>query len=345
VDTPDLSLSTPAQWLDRATRFERWSRHADAAAAFRQALSAADNGLRYPALLGLARSLASLGDQTEATRTCQRAIGLYPGRAEGHVLLASLQVEAGDLISAAASAKSAHGLEPSSAEILCLVATIALRRGRAAEAAAAADEALRCAPASQRAMALRHIAGSGGRENDLSGLIRISSPPPPCGFDSMAAFNRSLAEAVQTHEALDDTSHTGPLVHGARLHDLSELPPHLLRAIDKMFRAAAMDWTDLAREPFTVRGWANVMAAGAFEKPHIHEGGRVSGVYYPQLPTGGAGDLVFGQHDLGEAVPPLPPLRVAPAEGMLVLFPCWLYHSTEPFQSEGLRISIAVDLC
>jgi uncharacterized protein (TIGR02466 family) len=37
-------------------------------------------------------------------------------------------------------------------------------------------------------------------------------------------------------------------------------------------------------------------------------------------------------------------VKVKPAPGLLVMFPSWLAHEVEPWDGEGMRISIAINL-
>jgi uncharacterized protein (TIGR02466 family) len=101
--------------------------------------------------------------------------------------------------------------------------------------------------------------------------------------------------------------------------------------------------------------WANVSASGGFNMPHIHGGTYWSAVYYVRAGEGEGGQLVL--HD-----PRMPALRmhapglrfldagpdvrseIKPKSGMMVLFPAWLLHSVEPWQGEGHRISIAMNI-
>lgn len=106
---------------------------------------------------------------------------------------------------------------------------------------------------------------------------------------------------------------------------------------------------------WTVEAWANVSGPGAFNMPHVHGGTYWAAVYYVRVGTGEGGQLVL--HD-----PRMPGLRmhapgmrfrnlgpelraeVKPREGLLVLFPGWLSHSVEPWQGDGERISIAMNI-
>jgi hypothetical protein len=101
--------------------------------------------------------------------------------------------------------------------------------------------------------------------------------------------------------------------------------------------------------------WANVSESGGFNMPHIHGGTFWSAVYYVRAGEGEGGQLVL--HD-----PRMPALRmhapalrfkdmgpdvrteIEPRDGMMVLFPAWLLHSVEPWQGEGHRISVAMNI-
>jgi hypothetical protein len=75
----------------------------------------------------------------------------------------------------------------------------------------------------------------------------------------------------------------------------------------------------------------------------------MSSAYYASLPPevaggGGQGQLAFGVPDAGLKVD-LPPRRlVQPREGLLVLFPSYLWHGTTPFESADPRMTVAFDM-
>jgi uncharacterized protein (TIGR02466 family) len=98
-----------------------------------------------------------------------------------------------------------------------------------------------------------------------------------------------------------------------------------------------------------------VSSSGAFNMPHIHGGCFWSAVYYVRAGDGEGGQLVL--HD-----PRMPSLRmhapglrfkdagpdvraeIQPKSGLIILFPAWLSHSVEPWQGEGHRISVAMNI-
>jgi uncharacterized protein (TIGR02466 family) len=102
--------------------------------------------------------------------------------------------------------------------------------------------------------------------------------------------------------------------------------------------------------------WANVCRDGAYNKIHNHPDCTWSGVYY--VATGERardsapenGTIEFLDPRMGATAVGLPgnealaKLRVDPVPGMMLLFPCWLYHYVNPFHGAGERISIAFNI-
>jgi len=108
-------------------------------------------------------------------------------------------------------------------------------------------------------------------------------------------------------------------------------------------------------------GWANVLRAGGLNQRHLHRGNHVSLVYYvetggvadaqvdPDIPeTSGALELMDPRGHFEMATLREDPLGrnliIRPENGRLVAFPSWLYHQVTPYQGEGERISIAVNV-
>jgi len=101
-----------------------------------------------------------------------------------------------------------------------------------------------------------------------------------------------------------------------------------------------------------LNAWANVSRQGAFHKRHNHVTSHWSGVYYVEAgeanadwPTSGTLDF-FDPRERVECVnlPGAPfgtPVSVPPKTGALMIFPGWLYHSVNPYQGPGERISIS----
>lgn len=108
---------------------------------------------------------------------------------------------------------------------------------------------------------------------------------------------------------------------------------------------------------FSLAGWANVNGPGQYNANHNHPGCIWSGVYYVRAgaydddPLPKAGQLQFydprgsvnmiqhpGRSIFNHAI------NIRPTDGLLVIFPAWLYHSVNPFMSDIRRISIAFNV-
>jgi len=101
-----------------------------------------------------------------------------------------------------------------------------------------------------------------------------------------------------------------------------------------------------------VDAWAIVNEAGHSNQPHIHPGCAWSGVYYVAIEPGLGGEIYF-QDPRTEAVMCLHPynpfesgtiINLAPAPGLMVIFPSFLYHGVHPYRGTKPRISIAFNL-
>ncbi len=110
--------------------------------------------------------------------------------------------------------------------------------------------------------------------------------------------------------------------------------------------------------------WANVSGKGNANQYHFHPGSFWSAVAYIDDGYEGNTDPGLGG-ELQLLDPRMPMIRmtapdlrlldadgqpqqseisIRPESGMIVLFPSWLQHAVRPFQGEGTRISIAINL-
>jgi tetratricopeptide (TPR) repeat protein len=158
----------------------------------------------------------------------------------------------------------------------------------------------------------------------------------PSGRDD--PFGKATQGGRQTGE-LDPASHPALLALESLLLDL-------LRAEGPQ----EADAGDIA-----LRLWGTRLTAGGGQSPHHHPLGEMSGVVYVGQPVDmqatdpEAGALVFGQPPARIAQAPglagtaRPGHAVAPAPGLVVLFPSHLWHATRPFSADGARVSLAFD--
>ncbi len=100
--------------------------------------------------------------------------------------------------------------------------------------------------------------------------------------------------------------------------------------------------------------WANVSGYGHFNKRHNHPESQVSAVYYVrtgndvlEIPQSGMFEFfdprvhadmsALAGEEVGRD------LQIKPVDGMLLMFPSWMYHQVYPYYGDGHRISIAIN--
>ncbi len=97
-------------------------------------------------------------------------------------------------------------------------------------------------------------------------------------------------------------------------------------------------------------GWANLLQAGDWQKPHFHPTHRnvVCGVYYVHIPEEKPepeGNIEFFnpiQASVNHGFPST--RRLIPRVGKMILFPPWYVHYVHPFKGSGQRCIIAFDI-
>jgi hypothetical protein len=95
--------------------------------------------------------------------------------------------------------------------------------------------------------------------------------------------------------------------------------------------------------------WSVRLRSGGRHANHVHPQGWISSALYialpPRKPTEreDAGWLTLGQppDNLGVAAEPW--REIEPREGLLALFPSWMWHGTRPFE-QGERLTVAFDV-
>lgn len=211
-----------------------------------------------------------------------------------------------------------------------LLATAALALEAAGHQAAALDIA------DPPRMVMLHDHADGVLTPALCAELAAIVEQDPSGRDD--PFGKSTQGGRQTGE-LDPASHPALLALESLLLDL-------LRTEGPQYADAG----DIA-----LRLWGTRLTAGGAQSPHHHPLGEMSGVVYVGQPLDmqatdpEAGALVFGHPPARIAQAPglagtaRPGHVVAPAPGLVVLFPSHLWHATRPFSADGARVSLAFD--
>jgi hypothetical protein len=281
----------------------------------------------------------------------------------------------GDWREAREAAAAALAIDPRHVNAWWRHARLALREAGPRALLALADAALAAGIAHPRVIAARAVAlGQSGRmaeAEEAIGLGRhfaagIAAAPP--GWASLAAFNAALVEELTAHPgrrferegtaATESWRVDEPLLTSSRA--LPDLQALFAREIPLLLAAFGdMDGPVMERRTAAMRldYWAVLSDGPGHESWHMHPGGWLSGVYYPQVPgeietgtydkgMGEAGCLRFGvPNTLDSPEDAWPGRLLRPAEGLIALFPSHAPHRTFAYpRAWGGRVCVAFDL-
>jgi uncharacterized protein (TIGR02466 family) len=322
----------------------RWQLLGDALVAdglYARALEAYDkastNQPQNAALLcRVAQAQFALGHNDDAEHSLQRAAVAEPGASEPCVLAIENSIASGRLEDALALCQRYTDDGFVAHEVLAAEAFLLNALGYTREA--------------------QHLAG-------FEQLVTTQVLTPPSTFSSLAEFNMALARGLRAHPSLTAEGAVSKATQNGQQSG------NLLSTVDGVFADfEALLWSAVERyldtlpvddtHPYLhvrpeltgVHCWGVVLKRAGYQAPHIHPTGWVSGVYYPELPESLGSDrthegwLEFGlpPESLATGVT-LSGRRIKPEEGLLVLFPSYLYHSTVPFAADVERVSLAFD--
>lgn len=258
---------------------------------------------------------------------------------------------------------SPRGLQSNIHQTIALMAA-----GRAPEAVEAAERATRVSPDAQDAWGwlatAARAAGDARAEPllDYDTLVRPYTLSAPDGWSDSAAFLSDLAAELDAlHDGLD-TPYDQSVRGGSQTDgDLTTATSPAIRAfhaalhepIEAYMQAVGSGSDPLRRRNsgrYALSGsWSVRLRRGGHHTDHFHPEGWLSSAFYVRLPEaaidhGREGWIRFSR-------PPFPTIPDLPAEhwvrpeaGRLVLFPSYMWHGTEPFESDETRLTIAFDV-
>ena len=315
------------------------------------------------------------GALDEAARAFRRALAIEPANAEAHFALGNIHHAESRLDEAVEAYGRAAALR---SDILDASFEVGkprhvhahLDRRDPHAALAACDDLLARRPGQSGALAMKAVAlweaGERGAARALLGLerfLRLERCAPPPGFSDMAGFNTALSAHVRDHPTLREAPESYSMERGLSTGEL--LPGRgAAAAFGTMAERAVEGYRarlpQESRHPFLtdipdrirITAWGVILDAGAYQVPHIHPSAWLSGVYYAALPASlgaedeaPAGWIEFGRPYWDFQIRTEPETRlVKPEEGLMLLFPSYLFHRTLPFAGVGQRISIAFDV-
>jgi Flp pilus assembly protein TadD len=264
-------------------------------------------------------------------------------------------------------AQQAAAAAPDRIDVLNALCLANLAAGRAQPASDLAAILRQRTPLDQHAIALQATAWRllgdprYGEVYDYETMVRPWTIDTPPGWTSLDAFLADLAVALAKKHQL--RGH--PI--GQSLRKGVQTQQNLYRSDDPVIRAffqavdgpirRHIDALGGGADPMRARisgghriegAWSVRLRSGGFHADHLHGQGWLSSACYIALPQavarGREGWIRFGR----PGVPTRPDLpaeaHIKPEPGMLVLFPSYMWHGTEPFAGDEPRLTIAFDV-
>ena len=319
----------------------------------------------------LGNTLQALERLDDAADALERAVALDPRYVDAHYNLGLVHEARDDSEAAIGAYRKVLTLEPGHIEAQLQLVERLLLSERGAEALAAADAGLAIDALDVNAMVMKAtvLAALGDRDAerafvDFDRLLWRTTLTPPEGFASLEAFNHALADHVRFHPTLLADPPDRTPRSGKQSGDLLDEPYGPMGPWAEGIRAAVKAYLAqlprdsnhpyLARRPtqWHLSAWGVVLSRHGQQLPHTHPAGWMSGVYYVKVPESVhdparkcEGWIEFGRPDSRYPCVRDPRVKVIePAEGLVLLFPSYLWHGTVPIDSAEERISIAFDV-
>jgi tetratricopeptide (TPR) repeat protein len=345
-------------------------------AAFRQALALKPDYVQ--AHSNLAQALQTAGRYDEAIASAKAAIGLQSDFTEAYRNLGNALYDSGKLDEAADAYRKALALEPTYEPVRQALLTTLMHMTAHAEALEVCDEGLRLTPGratllAYKGVTLDHLGNhdAAGALLDLDQLVWPTRITVPEGFRDLDDFNESLKRHALALDNMTietpgpDGRFTKATRSGGFVRGLHNEPKGPIAAFEEIIKSSVEAYISslaidpshpfLASRPAQWRFdiWGNFLGEEGNLATHHHPAGWVSGSYYSKVPGSiNASDPAHrGWIEFGRPHPSIPEpatqrIRlVRPEEGLLVLFPSFVFHRTIPNPTEDERISFAFDIC
>ena len=363
-----LRPAFPEAYFKLGNLLQNTGKSALAAEALRRAVELKGDQAPWHLLLGTA--LAATAKHAEAAASLRRAAELDPTLADAHHKLGVALLALGRKDEAFAAYRRAVDVKADHDPALFALSTMMLERGDAAGLVKLCDEIIARDPGNRRMVSSKIVALTElGRRDEAKALldfdrflrpVEFATPP---GYADLRAFNTALADEVTHHPTLVFEKSGHATRFGGHTGDILINPGPAVAALDKLIRAAVEEYSRtldcppdhpvrLAKlDQWRLQSWAVVMDTQGHQMPHIHPAAWLSGVYYVRIPVHEnpraphAGWIEFGRPQDNMFAKAEPEVRLyRPKEGLMLLFPSYLYHMTVPIETKEQRISIAFDV-
>ena len=363
-----LRPAFPEAYFKLGNLLQNSGKSALAAEALRRAVELKGDQAPWHLLLGTA--LAATAKHAEAAASLRRAVELDPALADAHHKLGVALLALGRKDEAFAAYRRAVDVKADHDPALFGLSTMMLERGDAAGLVKLCDEIIARDPGNRRMVSSKIVALTElGRRDEAKALfdfdrflrpVEVATPP---GYPDLRAFNAALADEVTHHPTLVFEKSGHATRFGGHTGDILINPGPAVAALDKLIRGAVEQYSRTLDCPpdhpvllaklaqWRLQSWAVVMDTQGHQMPHIHPAAWLSGVYYVRIPVHEnprephAGWIEFGRPQDNMFAKAEPEVRLyRPKEGLMLLFPSYLYHMTVPIETKEQRISIAFDV-
>ena len=339
----------------------RWMRSGDAAAALR-ALDAALRRAPRDTQLHLVRSIALefMGDKARALASAEAGLAATPSDLQLLQQASHLSAELGEGARAADLAQRAAAAAPGFAPVQFTLCEALLASGDIAQAAAVAARLCAADPLNQHALALAatawRLAGD-ARYRALYDYERFThTEMMGAPLEALAADLNAL-HRYRAHPFQQSVRGGGQLPIHAKEMERPSIAALFQRLEEAVARHLArlgggtdpFRWRNTGR--FALAGaWSVRLSSGGYHTDHVHQRGWISSAFYVSVPpvmkpeAAHAGWLRLGRPGITTQPALDPEHRVKPEPGKLVLFPSYMWHGVEPFESDAPRLTVAFDV-
>lgn len=314
--------------------------------------------------------LRQCGDSRQALEAIRAFPEQWHRSAEMQTVAALASVDAGDAVAAESAARACLAIDEGNRVATAALVSALLMQGRANDALAETRRMRQLEPLRQHWIAYEATAlGLLGSEDlnrlvDPERFIRAYTLPIPPGYKDLDAFNVALAAAltrwhVSPRHPLDQSLRGGSQTP----RDLTSIDDPAIAAyvaaLDKPIRQYMADVGQSPGHPLTSRNngdyriagcWSVRLTAAGRHMNHVHPEGWISSSYYVSVPPGIASDagrrgwIKFGEPPFRTRPASEPFKWICPAAGMVVLFPSFCWHGTEPVGDGAVRMTAPFDV-
>jgi Flp pilus assembly protein TadD len=319
----------------------------------------------------LATQLMYAGRLAEAEQELRNAVAKAPARFDLLMALGSVLHERENWDDALTQFETASSLSPNNPVILDAMGMLLLGMGEARRGLAIYEQLLGYEPENivywaNLATAYRMLE----RDEyhwlyDFDNLVFTGKIDTPPGYRNLDEFNAELLHDLeQWHFDKQHPLHQSVRVGTQTADNLFNVDQQTIQLLKQAMMDQILAFTStLKTDPthptlkkipksFVFTGsWSIRNPVGGFHWNHHHIEGWYSGPYYVSLPDVIRADdpehqgwVTFGQPGFKAIEPLEPDLYVQPHEGMMVLFPSYMWHGTIPFYgTDQYRVTVAQD--